>query len=142
MLVYQWQAIVEVVQLPEHLRNLPYLQEIYGSVEWTVRAIFAAYVGWFDGNPTNLHQMPEYLYAGKMVALIGGRAKVILAIKQALAASDYLWALQLCDLLIALGEAEAVDLKITALYALAELETSANGRHYYISYAKAMLENK
>lgn len=136
------QEIVEQVRLPEHLRILPYLAEIYGSVEWTVRAIFAAYVGWFDGNPTNLHKMPQYLYSAKMVALIGGAEKVIEALEQAIHDADYLWALQLCDLLIGIGETKAVDLKIKTLYALADLETSANGRHYYISYAKEMLDNK
>ncbi|MCM0599459.1 alkyl/aryl-sulfatase [Periweissella fabalis] len=136
------QEVVEQVRLPDHLRTLPYLQEIYGSVEWTVRAIFTAYVGWFDGNPTNLHKMPQYLYSAKMVALIGGSDKVLNALETAISEADYLWALQLCDLLIAIGETKAVDLKIKTLYALADLETSANGRHYYISYAKEMLDNK
>lgn len=136
---YTVDAIVEQVALPAELKQLPYLQEIYGTVAWTVRAIFAAYVGWFDGNPTNLHQLSNKNYAIKMIALIGGKDKVLAGLKDAIESQDLLWALQLCDLLIEADIREAVDLKIKALYALAELETSANGRHYYISYAKKLL---
>lgn len=89
--------------------------------------------------PDHLRTLP---YSAKMVALIGGAPKVIDALEQAIQDTDYLWALQLCDLLIGIGEVKAVDLKIKTLYALADLETSANGRHYYISYAKEMLDNK
>lgn len=134
------QTIVETVTLPTNLKVLPYLQETYGTVEWTVRAIFAAYVGWFDGNPTNLHQLTQRSKAIKMVDLIGGNDVVLNAINEAMSANDYLWALQLCDMLLEVGVNQAVDLKVQALYALAEMETSANGRHYYISYAKTMMQ--
>lgn len=32
--------LVESVTLPEHLKNIPYLQEYYGTVAWSVRAIY------------------------------------------------------------------------------------------------------
>jgi alkyl sulfatase BDS1-like metallo-beta-lactamase superfamily hydrolase len=32
--------LVEAVELPPHLKNHPYLQELYGSVEWSVRSIY------------------------------------------------------------------------------------------------------
>ena len=44
------------VVLPETYRSLPYLQEYYGTVQWSVRAIYQGYVGWFDGNPSNLNR--------------------------------------------------------------------------------------
>lgn len=136
------QTTVEAVTLPPKLQMLPYLQETFGTVEWTVRAIYAAYVGWFDGNPTNLHELSQRNKALKMIALIGGVNKIKQALSEAMASDDYLWALQLCDLLLEAGDNTIVDIKVAALCALAELETSANGRHYYISYAKDMLEHK
>lgn len=41
------------IQLPPEYAGLPYLAEHYGCVEWTVRSIYSAYLGWFDGNPTH-----------------------------------------------------------------------------------------
>ena len=43
------QAIVEKVKLPNHLAHRPYLREYYGTVQWSVRAIFNGYLGWFHG---------------------------------------------------------------------------------------------
>ena len=41
---------VEAVKLPEKYLNLPYLGEFYGTVEWSVRAVYNGYFGWFDGD--------------------------------------------------------------------------------------------
>lgn len=129
--------VVATVVLPENLRCSSYLQEFYGSAEWTIRAIFTAYLGWFDGNPANLHPLADCVYAEKMIRLIGSRKAVIEEIQQGLIDEDYQWALELCDLLIAINpEIEVIELKVEALIGLSKLETSANGRHYYLSYAK------
>ncbi|MBK8505491.1 MAG: hypothetical protein IPL46_26825 [Saprospiraceae bacterium] len=52
---YTLQQTVDSVRLADSLINQPNLQEFYGSVPWGVRSIFLHYVGWFDGNPTNLY---------------------------------------------------------------------------------------
>ena len=49
--------LVEYVKLPAELADKDYLREYYGSVPWGVRAIFDGYLGWFDGNPTNLFRL-------------------------------------------------------------------------------------
>ena len=41
--------IVEKVVLPQHLSRHPYLQELYGTVEWSVRGVYHGYIGWFNG---------------------------------------------------------------------------------------------
>lgn len=65
-------TLASEVRLPERLASLPYLGEYYGCVEWTVRAIFTAYLGWFDGNPAALHPLPPAERAVKTIALMGG----------------------------------------------------------------------
>jgi alkyl sulfatase BDS1-like metallo-beta-lactamase superfamily hydrolase len=42
--------LVQHVVLPPLLADNPYLEEFYGSVAWSVRAIYADRAGWFDGN--------------------------------------------------------------------------------------------
>ena len=41
--------ITQKVVLPPHLANHPYLIEYYGTVEWSVKAVFCNYMGWFSG---------------------------------------------------------------------------------------------
>lgn len=125
------------IKLPGKLAGLPYLGEYYGCVDWTVRAIYTAYLGWFDGNPTCLHPLPPKEHAHKTISLMGGRQNVINAAKEAMKSGEYQWCLELCDLVLADGgdSREVKDLKADALLSLAEFETSANGRHYYITCA-------
>ena len=131
------------IKLPPEFAGLPYLGEHYGCTEWTVRAVYAAYLGWFDGNPTNLHPLPPTEHAEKMIALTGGEEKVKEAAEDALENGEYQWCMELCDLLSDSGKGDKSVrlLKAEALKAIAEYETSANGRHYYLSCAKELLEN-
>ena len=50
--------LVERIELPPHLRDHPWLRELYGTVEWSVRSVFAAprksiYVGEDGGLPSS-----------------------------------------------------------------------------------------
>ena len=129
------------VKLPEQYARLPYLQEFYGTVAWSVRSIYTGYLGWFDGNPTNLNPLPPQARAVKSIAQMGGKATVAEAVSSALASGDTQWALELADLLLTLDpeNAEIRRAKASGLMELARQETSANGRHYYLAYAKELL---
>lgn len=140
-------TLASEIRLPEQWANQPFLQEHYGCVEWTVRAVFTGYMGWFDGNPTHLHPLAPEAYAEKSIALMGGAAAVMDAAGKALAEEDYQWCLELCDLCLRVADSlpemladKARNHKIQALRALAEQETSANGRHYYLVCAKELEE--
>ena len=133
--------VVEVVKLPENLAGLPYLGEFYGTVAWSVRGIYAGYVGWFDGNPTKLNPLPNRVRAKKIIAMMGGMDKVLTEIKEALATKDPQWAIELADIILAADRANkrAKEYKAQGLTELAKWETSANGRNYYLSCAKEIL---
>lgn len=134
---------VETVKLPPQYASLGYLKEFYGSIDWSVRGIYQGYVGWFDGNPTNLHPLSDKEYAERLIPLLGGREKVEQIIAEALNAEDFKdwqWALQLCDMLMQADKSsELKKLKAEILLKIAPLETSANGRHYYQTVAKELL---
>lgn len=132
--------LVERVHLPEHLAGLPYLQEYYGTVAWSVRSIYTGYLGWFDGNPTNLGHLETGERAGRMTAMMGGPAKVLAEAKAALDAGEAQWAAELCDILLGAGQEKetAARLKADALAELGRRQTSANARHYYLAYAKQL----
>lgn len=124
--------LVETVKLPSRLADLDYLQEYYGNIEWAVRAIFQGYLGWFDGNPTNLFPLSPLQEAQRVARLAGGVDALRRAAETALA-EDPQWAAQLCDRLLALdpGDRAAMQLKAGALEALARDLLTATGRNYY-----------
>ena len=128
------------VMLPDSLLALPYLGEYYGTVVWSVRSIYTGYFGWFDGNPTQLNPLPLAVRAEKTIEPAGGFRQVESTIREALASGDFQWAMELADLLLVLDPASemARNAKSDGMMGLAKLETSSNGRHYYISSAKAL----
>lgn len=130
--------LVEKVRLPKELATLPYLQEYYGTVEWSVRSVYTGYLGWFDGNPTKLGHMPSKERARKTVDMMGGEAKVFAEGKAALARGEAQWTAELCDLLLDCGMTDAAGLKADALTELGRRQTSANARHYYLACAKQL----
>ena len=127
------------IQLPEELSKLPYLGEYYGCAEWAVREIYAAYLGWFDGNPTHLHPLAPHIRSQKMLELMGGKDRTEAAARMAFEKHEDQGCLELCDLCYeAEPDAAILRLKAAALDRLAEEETSANGRHYYKACAKEL----
>ena len=135
--------LVQHVKLPLPLADNPYLQEFYGGVEWTVRGIYGERVGWFDGNATNLFPLPEKDRAAKLVGLIGGADQVLTHGRQALAASDFTWAAELADYLLANDGANvnAKRIKAQALIELGERQSNAIARNYYLSSAMYLLRD-
>jgi alkyl sulfatase BDS1-like metallo-beta-lactamase superfamily hydrolase len=130
--------LVRHVALPPPLAASPYLQEFYGTVAWSVRAVYAEYAGWFDGNPTRLFPLPEAARAARILELAGGRDAVLSRARRALADQDPQWAAELADYVLAVdgSVAEARQVKADALTALAERQVSAIARNYYLSSAQ------
>ena len=132
--------LVERVKLPEELAELPYLQEYYGTVEWSVRSVYTGYLGWFDGNPTRLGQMAPGERAKKTAAMMGGADKILEEIAAAMKRGEAQWAAELCDILLD-GDMMKEEAKIRKAEALTELgrrQTSANARHYYLACARQL----
>ena len=132
--------LVQEVKLPAHLANLDYLREYYGNVEWGVRAIFSGYLGWFDGNPTNMFSLPLKEEAAHMAKLAGGAKALREVAETALKENGAQWSAQLCDHLLALDpqDSEVKLLKASALEVLAEELITATGRNYYLSVAQEL----
>lgn len=135
--------LVQHVKLPAPLADNPYLQEFYGSVEWTVRGIYADRLGWFDGNATNLFPLPAKDRAAKLVGLLGGPDRVLASAREALAARDFAWAAELADDVLANDGANAAAkrIKAAALIELGERQINAIARNYYLSSAMYLLRD-
>lgn len=119
------------VRLPDALREKPYLGEFYGSVGWAVREIFAAKIGWFDGNPTNLVPLTELEKAQHMEKLAGGTRQLVTLAQTALHNEDYRWAALLADCLLQLGVTdEGKRIKADALDGISNNILPISGKNY------------
>jgi alkyl sulfatase BDS1-like metallo-beta-lactamase superfamily hydrolase len=132
--------LAATVRLPGHLAEKPYLQEYYGVLEWSVRSIYTGYLGWFDGNPTQLFPLSPRSEAERMIRLAGSSADLLDSAREALETGDYQWACQLLDHLLVLtpDSRELKQLKASALRFLATSQQSSNAHHYYLSSAEKL----
>ncbi len=87
--------VAERVTLPDRLASHPFLQEHLGTVEWVVRDVFEHYVGWFSGDPSDLHTLPSE--AKRMVAMAGGEEAAVKKAREAFDKYELQWAAELCD---------------------------------------------
>jgi alkyl sulfatase BDS1-like metallo-beta-lactamase superfamily hydrolase len=135
--------LVERVALPPSLAASPYLQEFYGTVSWSVRAIYTDYIGWFDGNATNLFPLSTKDRAAVVLDLAGGEGRVLSKAREALSANKFQQVAELADYVLAINaeNREARNLKARALTELGERQISANGRNYYLSSAQYLMKN-
>lgn len=129
--------LVDYVVLPEKYQSLDYLRPYYGNPEWAIRAIFGGYLGWFDGNATNLFPLSDGEEAQRFVKMAGGSDALGDLIVDAMDEQDYQWAAKLCDYLLTLyPENQAAMLnKAAALTALAQNRLTTTARNYYLSSA-------
>lgn len=134
--------LVEYVQLPERLAGKDYLQPFYGHPDWGVRTVFNGYLGWFDGNATNLFPLPPKAEAERVAKLAGGNEKLLAAARDALATGDNQWAAQLADHLLAINsdDRKAKGIKADALTGLAHNMVNATARNYYLTVARELRE--
>ncbi|MEL0613030.1 alkyl/aryl-sulfatase [Marinomonas arenicola] len=127
--------LVAFVRLPEPLKSRPYLQEFYGTVEWSVRAFYSGKMGWFDGNPTHLFPLSEKQQSERLLALMGS-ARVLTELDAAMLAEDYQWALHLTDWLLHNQDSVTVkNIRIQALRKMADQQMNAPARNYYLTCA-------
>lgn len=103
---------------------------------WAVKSIYAAKLGLFDGNPTNLFRLSSKDEARRIARLAGGTRQLITVAWTALTDKDYRWAMQLADYLIALCEdSEGRKIKANAMRALSETVLPISGKNYLMQSA-------
>ncbi|HAS8171102.1 TPA: MBL fold metallo-hydrolase [Vibrio vulnificus] len=136
--------IVQYAKLPNELANDPNLAPLYGNPDWAVRGIFSGYLGWFDGNPTNLDPLPPQEEAKKYIKVMGGEDAVYRLAQQAISDAEYRWALQLSDKLLVVNKENQSykNIKADALMRLADNTLNTLARNYYNTYALELKSGK
>ena len=134
--------LVEYAALPERFAKLDYLAPYYGSIEGTIRDIYAQDLGWFDGDPLNLHRESPVKQSQRMADLVGGVDKLWAKALEAMESEDYLGAAQLAQHVARLrsDKREAKRLMGKALAVIGERTFNAPMRNYTISYSNRLLD--
>ncbi len=89
--------LAEELELPDVLSREWYNRGYYGTMSHNSKAVYQRYMGWYDGNPASLHELPPEAASKRYVEAMGGAAAVIEKAQAAIAADDYRWAAQLLN---------------------------------------------
>ena len=114
-----------------------WLGEFYGSYKHSAPAIYAGYVGWFDGDPATLDPPPRQERAARYVALMGGRQTALDEAAKALHDGDFQWSAELTGWPVAAdtGDREARSLRADALRRWGLAQANANWRNWALTAA-------
>ncbi len=88
---YNKEEIAEQVELPDSLSKEFYNRDYYGTVHHNSRAVYVKYLGFFDGNPANLYQLPPTEQAVRYLDYMGGADAVVDKAEVSFASGDYRW---------------------------------------------------
>ena len=123
--------------LPPHLAAHAWLGEYYGTVKHSVRQVFSGQLGWFDGDPATLDPLPRAERARRLVALMGGTARVQTEAQAALDGGDARWAAELASYLVRIDtqDAAAKQLKAAALRVMGFASDNVNWRNWMLTAA-------
>jgi alkyl sulfatase BDS1-like metallo-beta-lactamase superfamily hydrolase len=134
--------IAERLVLPDALARRWFNRGYYGTMSHNSKAVYQRYMGWYDGNPANLHALPPGEAGKRYVAAMGGPRRVLAEGRRAIAAGEYRWAAQVLNHLVFAepGNAEAKTLLAEAHTQMGYQAESAIWRNMYLSAAKELRE--
>jgi alkyl sulfatase BDS1-like metallo-beta-lactamase superfamily hydrolase len=132
--------IAEELKLPPTLARQWHARDYYGTVNHNAKAVYQRYVGWFDGNPANLHPLPPVDAGKRYVELAGGPEALIAKAREAYEAGDYRWVAEVVNHLVFAdpGNEEARALQADALEQLGYQSESGPWRDFYLTGAQEL----
>ena len=92
--------IAEEIELPPELAAEWYTRGYYGTLNHNTKAVYQRYLGWFDGNPANLHRHPPVETGKRYVELAGGADALLKKAQAVYAAGDYRWVAEVVNHLV------------------------------------------
>ncbi len=88
---YTGEEIAEILKLPPELERNWSTRGHYGTIRHNSRAIYQRYMGWYDGNPANLNNLPTVLAARRYVEYMGGTTAILARARTDFERGDYRW---------------------------------------------------
>jgi alkyl sulfatase BDS1-like metallo-beta-lactamase superfamily hydrolase len=129
--------IAEMIQLPDGIAGRFANRGYYGSVNHDVKAVYNFYLGWFDGNPANLHPLPPVQAGRKFVEYAGGADALLARARDDFDAGQYRWVAEALNHLVFAqpDHVEAKSLLAETYEQLAYQAESGPWRNFYLAGA-------
>jgi alkyl sulfatase BDS1-like metallo-beta-lactamase superfamily hydrolase len=132
--------IAEGFTMPASLRGAWHTRPYYGAIAHNVRAVYAHYLGPYDGNPVNLNPLSPQGEAVKYLEYMGGADAVLARAQRDFEAGDYRWVVQVTHHVVFAdpGNRKARELGADALEQLGYQSESSTWRNAYLLGAKEL----
>ncbi|WP_416413632.1 alkyl/aryl-sulfatase [Pantoea sp. App145] len=127
-------------KLPDGLAKTWANRGYYGSVSHDVKATYVLYLGWFDGNPATLDELPPEEAAKKFVEYMGGADPILQKAKTDFDQGNYRWVAQVVSKVVFAdpNNKAARDLEADALEQLGYQAESGPWRNFYLTGAQEL----
>jgi alkyl sulfatase BDS1-like metallo-beta-lactamase superfamily hydrolase len=132
--------IGEMIEFPPELAREWSLRGYYGTVNHNVKATYVKYLGWFDGNPANLHTLPPEEAGKRYVELMGGAEEVLAKGRKASEEGEYRWAAEVVNHLVFADpqNKEARELQADIFEQMGYQAESGSWRGHYLTAAQEL----
>lgn len=137
---YTRDEIAAQFTLPPSLANTWANRGYYGSVSHDVKATYVLYLGWFDGNPATLDELPPQEAAKKFVEYMGGAESILQKAKADYDQGNYRWVAQVVSKVVFADpdNKAARDLEADALEQMGYQAESGPWRNFYLTGAQEL----
>ncbi|WP_249167540.1 alkyl/aryl-sulfatase [Bradyrhizobium elkanii] len=132
--------IADGFKMPDSLANVWANRGYYGSIYHDVAATYVLYLGWFDGNPATLHELPPVEASKKYVEFMGGSDEVLKKAKASYDKGEYRWVAQAVHHVVFADpdNQAAKNLEADALEQLGYQAESGPWRNFYLTGAQEL----
>lgn len=127
-------------KLPSGLAKSWASRGYYGSVSHDVKATYVFYLGWFNGNPATLDELPPVDAAKKYVDYMGGEDAIMQKAKADYAQGNYRWVAQVTNKIVFAEphNKDARNLEADALEQMGYKAESGPWRNFYLTGAQEL----
>lgn len=127
-------------RMPAALAGRWHARPYYGAIAHNLRAIYAHYLGPYDGHPASLDPLPPVAAAARMVEYMGGADAALARARRDFEAGDYRWVVEVGRHLVFADPASraARELLADAMEQLGYQSESSTWRNAYLLGAKEL----
>ncbi|MFA9566044.1 MAG: alkyl/aryl-sulfatase, partial [Acidimicrobiales bacterium] len=132
--------IAEMIEVPRSISDEWFNRDYYGTVNHNVKAVYQRYLGWFDGNPAHLHELPPTEAATRFVSYMGGADAVLARAREDFERGEYRWVAQVVNQVVFADPTNqaARHLQADALEQLGYQAESGPWRAFYLTGAQEL----
>ncbi len=88
---FNGEEISEMIVFPPELEDNWATRGYYGTLRHNSRAVYQRYMGWYNGNPSDLNNLPQEMAAVKYIEFMGGEDEVLIKAQQSFDNGEYRW---------------------------------------------------